>query len=77
MSILNNLLIKEIINADSQLPLTNSVNLLLALKQTSVPKLAMAAGISRQAAYLDIKGIKPSPRFRKTITKIFGCVPWS
>jgi len=42
----------------------------------SITDIAKIAGVSKTAAYQDIRGIKPSPRFRKKVKRLFGSIPW-
>lgn len=70
------LLIKSIKMRSLPLPLLESVNLFFALNGTSTRDLARRAGVSCQAAYSDIKGIKPCPRFRAEVENVTGIVPW-
>jgi DNA-binding phage protein len=42
----------------------------------SMSDLARLAGVSRTAAYNDINGVKPCPRFRGKVMKLYGIIPW-
>lgn len=70
-------LIKSIKTSSGPLPLLESINLFFALNGTSTRQLARSAGVSCQAAYYEIRGIKACPRFRKEVETVTGIVPWS
>lgn len=42
----------------------------------SIPQIAKKAGVSSQAAYVDIRGGKKCPRFRKQVENDLGFIPW-
>ena len=64
-----------VLRSKKLLPLP-TLNFLLLLKDTSIHKICAQVDVSKQAAYADIRGGKPAPRFRDAIKSILGFVPW-
>ena len=74
---LNRLLIKHLLDDDSNAYLIEKIDLLGRLtvgKRTS--ELAKEAGVSPQAASADLRGDKACPKFRQYVKKVIGDVQW-
>lgn len=70
--------IGELANNNKNLPPVEATALIFsATLKLSIPQLATRAGVSSQAAYVDIRGGKPCPRFRNKIQEVLGFVPWA
>ena len=70
-------LIKSILDANGELPIVESINLVLAIKSSSIKRLAFQANVTPQMVYAVLAGKKSSQKVRHTISKTLGFDPWS
>lgn len=73
-STLHKALINAVVEADG-LPLVESVALILALKETSISKMAGELGVSRQMVYSVLAGSRKSKRIKEAISGTLGFEP--
>jgi DNA-binding phage protein len=70
---------KALINAaleSSNLPLVESVNLILAIKKTSMSKIARKLKVSRQMPYVVLVNPRKSKRVKQALLDALGFDPW-
>ena len=70
-------LLKSIVNANDRLPIVESVNLILAIKSSSIKQVAGQAKVTPQMVYSVLADKKTSQKVRRTISKTLGFDPWS
>lgn len=68
-------LIKAITGADG-LPIVETVNLVLAINQTSIPKIAKGLNVSRQFLYIVLSNPRKSKRVKQALSDALGFDPW-
>lgn len=67
-------LMKAVIEADA-LPIVDAVNLILAIKGTSIPGFAKDIGVSRQMVYGVLVGSRKSKKVKEALSGILGFEP--
>lgn len=70
-------LIKSIFDANGELPMVESVNLILAIKSSSIKRVAEQAKVTPQMVYGVLAGKKSSQKVRRAVSKTLGFDPWS
>ena len=68
-------LINAVVEADV-LPMVESVSLILAIKNTSIPQIAKELKVSRQMPYIVLANPKKSKRVKEALLNALGFDPW-